>query len=184
MKNLKYIITYIFFIKIIILAANANLFAQVSSREHELYPHTGLYAADRFQNSLNLGVVYDYHFDRRLSMGASFGFARAGQEYVQKVLSAAPEQGSSTVLYYNGRITYAVPFGKIIPYGITALGVTRQHSESNLTFSLGIGTKFPIGKTTYLRYEINDHIFSSGKDNTSWTNNNMEFSIGVSFFLQ
>lgn len=183
MENSR-IIAYTFSIIMVVLTTNMNLFAQMSSREHELYAHTGFYAADRFQNSLNLGVAYDYHFDPRFSMGASLGFARAGQEFVQKVLSAAPEQGSSTVIYYNGRITYAVPFGKIIPYGITALGVTRQHSESNLTFSLGIGTKFPIGKTTYLRYELNDHIFSSGKGNTSWTNNNLEFSIGVSFFLQ
>ncbi|MCH8982248.1 hypothetical protein IH922_09555, partial [candidate division KSB1 bacterium] len=64
------------------------------------------------------------------------------------------------------------------------LGVPRQHSESNLTLSLGIGTKVPMGEKTYLRWEMNDHIFSSGQDNTSWTNNNLEFSAGISFFLQ
>jgi outer membrane beta-barrel protein len=166
------------------LSAGQNVAAQAASTDHEMYLHTGFYAADRFQNSLNIGIAYDFHFASRFSMGASFGFARAGQEYIQKVLSAAPEQGSSAVIYYNGRITHSVPFGKIVPYSIIALGVTRQHSESNLTFSLGLGTKFPIGRTTYIRYEINDHIFSSGKDNTAWTNNNLEISIGVSFFLQ
>ncbi len=158
--------------------------AQPVSRVHELFPFGGLYAPDRFQNSLCIGVSYEHHFDHRLSLGATIGFAKAGQDFFQKALGAAPEQGSSTVIFYNGRVTHAFPVGKVIPYGVFGLGVTRQHSESNLTFSLGIGTKFPIGEKTYLRYEINDHIFSSGQGNTSWTNNNLEFAVGISFYLQ
>ncbi len=159
-------------------------FAQHGGSVHELYPFTGFYAPDRFQNSLNFGIRYEHHFDARLSLGATVGFAHAGQDYFQKVGLAAPEQGSSTVIYYSGRVTHTRPIGRVIPYGTVGLGVTRQHSESNLTFSVGIGTKFPIGKSTYLRYEINDHIFSSGQGNTSWLNNNIEFAVGISFFLQ
>ncbi|MFQ5649860.1 MAG: outer membrane beta-barrel domain-containing protein [bacterium] len=161
-----------------------SAFAQSGSKVHELFPFTGFYAADRFQNSLNFGIRYEHHFDQRLSLGATVGFARAGQDFLQKVGLAAPEQGSSTVVYYSGRVTHSLPLGRVVPYGTVGLGVTRQHSESNLTVSLGVGTKFPIGKTTYLRYEINDHIFSSGQEDTSWLNNNLEFAIGVSFFLQ
>ncbi len=173
------------FIVVLISLTSVSLFAQNKpSGMHELFPFTGFYAPDRFQNSLNLGVRYEYYFDDRLSMGAAIGFARAGQEYYQQVGLAAPEQGSSAVIYYNGRVTHSIPLGKVIPYAVVGLGVTRQHSESNLTFSIGIGTKFPIGKTTYLRYEISDHIFSSGNNETSWTNNNIELAVGVSFFLQ
>jgi outer membrane beta-barrel protein len=160
------------------------LTAQPISRVHELFAFGGLYAPDRFQSSLCIGVSYEHHFDHRLSLGATIGFAKAGQDFFQKALGAAPEQGSSTVIFYNGRVTRAFPVGKVIPYGVVGLGVTRQHSESNLTFSLGIGTKFPIGEKTYLRYEINDHIFSSGQNNTSWINNNLEFAVGISFYLQ
>lgn len=158
--------------------------AQNTSMVHELYTKVGLYAADRFQNSFTGGICYDYHFDRRFSLGASIGFAKAGQDYFQEVGLAAPEQGSATVIYYNGRITHAFPVGSVIPYGVIGLGVTQQHSESNFTVSIGIGTKIPLGKKTYLRYEFNDHIFSSGQNNTAWTNNNLEFSAGISFYLQ
>jgi outer membrane beta-barrel protein len=160
------------------------LAAQPISRVHELFPFLGLYAADRFQNSIALGVRYEHHFDARLSLGATLGFAKAGQDFFQKALGAAPEQGSSTVIFYSGRVTRIFPYRGVVPYGTLGLGVTRQHSESNLTLSLGAGTKFPIGARTYLRFEINDHIFKSGQGNTSWTNNNIEFATGISFFLQ
>jgi len=164
------------------MAGHAN--AQVSSKVHELYPFLGLYAPDRFESSIAFGVRYEHHFDYRLSLGASVGFAQAGQEFFQNAVGFAAEQGSSTVIFYNGRITHTFPVGQVIPYGVVGLGVTRQHSESNLTISLGLGTKIPVGERTYLRWEMNDHIFSSGQDNTSHTNNNLEFSVGISFFLQ
>ncbi len=171
--------------QIILAVVFGSAAAQVEAgRVHELFPFAGFYAPDRFQNSITLGVSYEHHFDERFALGGMLGIAKAGQDFIQKAGLAAPEQGSSTVIYYNGRLTHSFPFGGVTPYAIAGLGVTRQHSESNLTFNIGVGTKFPIGRTTYLRYEINDYIFSSGQDNTAWTNNNLEFSFGVSFFLQ
>lgn len=161
-----------------------ELTAQNISKEHELFPFGGFYAADRFQNSLTFGVRYDHHFHDKFSLGATIGFAKAGQEFFQNAVGVAPEQGTSTVIFYNGRVTKSFPVGSVIPYFAGGLGITRQHSESNLTLSLGFGAKFPLGEKTFLRYEINDHIFTSGRDNTAWTNNNLEFAFGVSFFLQ
>ncbi|MFQ5603760.1 MAG: outer membrane beta-barrel domain-containing protein [bacterium] len=161
-----------------------SLFGQNISREHELFPFVGFYAPDRFQNSLTLGVRYENHLDRRFAFGATVGFAKAGQDFFQKAVGAAAEQGSATVIFYDGRLTYAMRMNEVIPYGVFGLGVTRQHSESNLTLSLGVGIKFPAGEKSYWRFEINDHIFSSGQGNTSWTNNNLEISGGISFYLQ
>lgn len=167
----------------LLLAASPG-WTQNSGRTHELFPYLGFYAPDRFENSFSIGVRYEHHFDRRLSLGGSIGFASAKQDFFQKAVNIKPEQGSSTVIYYNGRLTHAFPFGPVVPYLVVGLGVTRQHSESNLTFTVGFGTKFPVGKRTFLRYEFNDHIFSSGQDNTAWTNNNLEFSAGISFYLR
>ncbi len=160
------------------------VYAQRTSQVHELFPFIGLYAPDRFQSSLTFGARYEYHIDSRFSFGATVGIAKAGQNFFQKIGGPAPEQGSSTVLYYSGRVTQAFPVGTVIPYGTVGLGIVRQHSDSNLAFSLGIGTKIPFGETTFIRWEMNDHIFTSGQGNTSWTNNNLEFSVGLSFFLQ
>lgn len=171
-----------------VISINASLIAfplaaQPVSRVHELFPFVGLYAADRFQNSLALGVRYEHHVDGRLSLGATLGFAKAGQNFFQKALGAAPEPGSSTVIFYSGRVTRAFPYRGVAPYATLGLGVTRQHSESNVTISPGMGVKFPIGARTSVRLEINDHIFTSGRGRTSWTNNNIEFAAGISFFL-
>lgn len=151
---------------------------------HELFPFAGVYAPDRFQSSVNIGFRYDYHFADHLALGASVGFAKAGQTFFQQVGIAAPEQGSANVLYYNGRISFYRAFGRAIAYLVGGVGVTRQHSESNLTGSIGVGTKFPVGRIIYLRYEVNDHIFRSGKDATAWTNNNLEVAVGLSFSLR
>jgi len=175
---------FLLFMMIVVSFGSQEAKAQFDSRVHELYPFLGLYAPDRFESSLALGIRYEHHFDDRLSLGASVGFAKAGQEFFQEAVGVAAEQGSATVIFYNGRVTHTFPMGAVIPYGVIGLGVTRQHSESNLTISLGIGTKIPIGRITYLRYEVNDYIFSSGEDNTSYTNHNLEFSVGISFYLQ
>ncbi|NIR51626.1 outer membrane beta-barrel domain-containing protein [candidate division KSB1 bacterium] len=174
----------LFFLLPILFGMSEPVSAQGVKQVHELYPFIGVYAPDRFQNSIALGVRYEQHLDDRWSFGATLGFAKAGQEFFQRALGAAPEQGSSTVIFYHGRVTYDFPFGGVTPYTVGGLGVTRQHSESNLTLSLGFGTKFPIGERTRLRYEFNDHIFTSGENNTAWTNNNLEFSVGISFYLQ
>lgn len=158
--------------------------AQIYSRVHELFPFIGLYAPDRFQSSMTVGVRYENHLSQRFSFGGTIGFAKAEQKFFQQAVGFAAEQGSDAVIFYNGRIAYGFPLASVIPYLTAGLGVTRQHSESNFTVSLGIGTKIPLGEKTYLRWEMNDHIFSSGQDNTSWTNNNLEFSAGISFFLQ
>jgi outer membrane beta-barrel protein len=144
----------------------------------------GIYAPDRFQSSFTGGFRYEHHFDQRFSLGAGIGYARAEQGYFQQIGIPLPEQGTATVLHYDGHFSYAFPVGTVIPYGNVGLGVTRQHSEANLTLTFGIGTRVPLGQKTYLRYEMNDHIFTSGKDNTSWTNHNLEFTLGISFFLQ
>lgn len=158
--------------------------AQTYSRVHELFPFLGLYAPDRFQSSMTVGVRYENHLSQRFAFGGTIGFAKAEQKFFQQAVGLAVEQGSATVIFYNGRIAYGFPLASVIPYLTAGLGVTRQHSESNLTVSLGVGTKIPVGEKTYLRWEMNDHIFSSGQDNTAWTNNNLEFSAGISFFLQ
>lgn len=158
--------------------------AQTYSRVHELFPFIGLYAPDRFQSSMTVGVRYENHLNPRFSFGGTLGFAKAEQKFFQQAVGLAAEQGSATVVFYNGRVAYGFPISNVVPYLTAGLGVTRQHSESNLTLSLGIGTKVPLGEKTHLRWEMNDHIFSSGQANTSWTNNNLEFSVGFSFFLQ
>ncbi len=168
----------------LLLGTGSHLTAAPPQRVHELFPFVGLYAPDRFQNSLTIGVRYEHHFDRNWSLGGTLGFAKAGQEFFQQALGAAPEQGSATVVFYSGRLTRTYFFRGIVPYGTLGLGVTRQHSESNLTVSLGLGAKFPVGRNSYLRFEFNDHIFRSGSGRTAWTNQNLEFSAGLSFFLR
>jgi len=54
--------------------------AQTYSRVHELFPFLGLYAPDRFQSSMTVGVRYENHLSQRFAFGGTIGFAKAEQK--------------------------------------------------------------------------------------------------------
>ncbi len=149
----------------------------------ELAPFAGFYAPDRFQTSLSFGVRYYYKIDARFGVGAVLGIAKAKQDYLKKINTFAPDLGSDRVLFYGLRVTNSFSLQAAIPYLIFQLGLTQLHSESNLTFSLGLGTKIYTTRNFTIRYEFLDHIFTSGKNESAWTNNNLEFAIAIGFLL-
>jgi outer membrane beta-barrel protein len=158
-------------------------FAQSGDRNHEIVPFIGMYAPDRFETSFSLGLRYFYRIDSRFGVGATFGIATAKQDYVEKVTRFRPDLGSDTVVYYTARMTQTFFAGPTEPYMIFGLGLTRQHDESNFTFSLGGGTRVRLTEKLVMRYELIDNIFSSGTNETSYTANNLEILVGVGFFL-
>jgi outer membrane beta-barrel protein len=157
--------------------------AQSGGRNHELAPFIGMYAPDRFETSLSFGVRYHYRIDSRFGVGATFGIASAKQDYVEKVTRFRPDLGGDGVMYYTARMTQTFYNGATEPYMVIGLGLTRQHDESNFTFSLGGGTRVRLSSKLALRYELIDNIFSSGTNETSYTANNLEIIVGVGFFL-
>ncbi len=159
------------------------IYAQTETRSHELVPIIGLYAPDRFETSFSIGLRYFYKIDSRLGVGASFGIAKAKQDYLEKVTLIRPDLGGDMVLYYNARLTQTFFNGATEPYLVFGLGLTKQHDESNFTFSLGGGTRVRLSRKLTMRYELIDNIFSSGTKNASYTANNLEILVGVGFFL-
>jgi len=157
--------------------------AQSGARNHEFAPFIGMYAPDRFETSISLGVRYYYKIDSRFGIGATFGIASAKQDYVEKVTRFRPDLGGDRVVYYSARMTQTFYNGAAEPYLVFGLGLTRQHDESNFTFSLGGGTRVRLSNKLSLRYELIDNIFSSGANETSYTANNLEVMVGVGFFL-
>ena len=171
------------FVMIVILFNSMKASAQNGARNHELAPIIGLYAPDRFETSFSIGLRYFYKIDSRFGVGASFGIAKAKQDYLEKVTLIRPDLGGDTVLYYNARLTQTFFNGATEPYMVFGLGLTKQHDESNFTFSLGGGTRVRLSRKLTMRYELIDNIFSSGMKNASYTANNLEILIGVGFFL-
>jgi outer membrane beta-barrel protein len=164
-------------------AGSTRVCAQSGGRNHELVPFIGMYAPDRFETSFSFGVRYHYRIDSRFGVGATFGIASAKQDYVEKVTRFRPDLGSDRVMYYTARMTQTFSSGAAEPYMAIGLGLTRQHDESNFTFSLGGGTRIRLSDKLALRYELVDNIFSSGTKGTSYTANNLEILVGVGFFL-
>jgi hypothetical protein len=150
---------------------------------HEIAPFLGFYAPDRFETSTTFGLRYYYKIDNRFGIGAVLGFARAEQNFLRQVNGLTLQPGSDKVFYHGARATQSFPAGKVEPYLIFHLGLTRLYDENNFTFGFGLGTKISIHPKFSLRYEFQNYIFSSGRDQNSWTNKNLEVVILLGYYL-
>lgn len=150
---------------------------------HELAPFLGFYAPDRFETSLGYGVRYYYAIDERYEIGATLGFAKARQEYFNRLNSFAIDAGSDAVFYHGARLTRSFRLGQVSPYLIGHLGLTRLRDENDLTYGFGIGTKVIQNGSLSLRYEFMAYIFGSGRDLNAWTNKNVEIVVAVGYML-
>ncbi len=150
---------------------------------HELAPYLGFYAPDRYETSLSYGIRYFYNIDRRFGVGAVLGFARAKQDFVRRVSNITLQTGSDRVVYHGARATQSFPSGKVEPYLIFHVGLTRLYGQNSFTFGLGLGTKVMTKRNFSLRYEFNNYIFTSGRDNNAWTNKNLEMALVLGYYL-
>jgi outer membrane beta-barrel protein len=150
---------------------------------HEITPFAGFYAPDRFETSLTIGVRYYYQIDKRYSVGAIIGFARSKQDFLRRANGLNLLPGSDRVVYHGARATYTFLNGKVEPYALMHLGLTRLYDENSFTYGFGIGTKVSLNPKVALRYEFLNYIFSSGRNGNAWTNKNIEVSLGFGYSL-
>jgi hypothetical protein len=150
---------------------------------HEIAPFLGFYAPDRFETSLAVGVRYHYHIDQRYSVGVIIGFASSKQDFVRRTNGLNLLPGSSRVFYHGARATHTFLKGKVEPYALLHLGLTRLYDENSFTYGLGVGTKVSINPKISFRYEFINYIFASGRDLNTWTNKNIEVALGFGYTL-
>jgi hypothetical protein len=150
---------------------------------HKITPTLGVYAPDRFRTTLSASFRYEYNMQKSYSFGISAGAVNVSQEYFADAGMGAPEQGDPFSIFYYGRFMKYGLMGPFTRYSILGFGITRQHSESNLTAEVGLGVKFPWSEKNTLEFEINDYIFPSDHVDGFYINNNIEISLGVAFYL-
>jgi len=150
---------------------------------HEITPFIGFYAPDRFETSMAFGVRYYYEIDQRYSVGAIIGLARSKQDFLRRTLNANLLPGSTRVVYNGARATHTFLNGKVEPYALLHLGLTRLYDENSFTYGFGIGTRVSLTPKVSFRYEFINYIFASGRDRNNWTNKNIEVSLGFGYSL-
>jgi hypothetical protein len=180
-------IKFLSFVFLITVLPATIAFCQTSQTKtfalHEIAPFVGFYAPDRYETSTAWGFRYYYQLDKRNAVGGIIGFARAKQDFLQRANGLSLQPGSNRVLYHGARATHAFSIGKIEPYGMFHLGLTRMYDENNFTYGFGLGTKIKLNPKFSFRYEFLNYIFSSGRDLSAWTNKNIEVSVVVGFYL-
>ncbi|MDZ7404060.1 MAG: outer membrane beta-barrel protein [candidate division KSB1 bacterium] len=148
---------------------------------HEVTPFLGFYAPDRFETSMAFGLRYYYQIDQRYSVGGIIGFARSKQDYLRRTNNLNLLPGSDRVFYNGARATNTFLNGKVEPYVLLHLGLTRLYDENSFTYGFGLGAKITLNPRLAFRYEFANYIFSSGRDLNNWTNKNLEVSMGAGY---
>ncbi len=148
---------------------------------HEITPFLGFYAPDRFETSMALGVRYYYQIDQRYSVGVILGFARSKQDFLRRTNTLNLLPGSDRVFYNGVRAAHTFLNGKVEPYALIHLGLTRLYDENSFTYGLGLGARVRLNPRVSFRYEFFNYIFSSGRGNNVWTNKNIEASLGFGY---
>jgi hypothetical protein len=148
---------------------------------HEIAPFIGFYAPDRYETSMAWGVRYYYQVDKRNAVGGILGLVHAKQDFLQRVNGLSLQLGLNRVFYHGARATHAFSTGKVEPYGIFHLGLTRMYDENNFTYGFGLGSKINLDPQFSLRYEFLNYVFSSGRDLSAWTNKNIEVSVVIGY---
>ena len=151
--------------------------------EHELAPFIGVYAPDRFETSFAFGLRYFYNMDRRTSFGAVVGLARAQQSFLVRASGVAAVPGSDRVLFHGARACRTLMLGRIEPYALAHVGLTKLYDQNSFTFGLGLGTRIFARRKFALRYEFVNYLFSSGRGITKWTNKNIEVALLLGYYL-
>jgi hypothetical protein len=98
------------------------------------------------------------------------GLAHARQKFLRQTSGVAAVPGSERVLYHGARAARTLLTGRVEPYVIAHVGLTKLYDQNSFTFGLGLGTRIFARRKFALRYEFTQYVFSSGRGINKWTN--------------
>lgn len=158
----------------------------VRTGTYVLTAYSGGYAFDRKSNSLLAGGALGYYvFDRvQVEGGAAWTHVRRPAEIVESLFDLSLEAEDFHMLLYHLALTYEVlPGRQMVPYVSAGLGSTILRGESEPSVDFGAGTTLFLSRRTAMRWDVRNHRFTSGADESRRTNNNIVFTLGTSFLF-
>jgi outer membrane beta-barrel protein len=166
----------------------------IPSNDFELGLFTGTYETQNFGASLVGGVRAGYDITEDVFAQAVYGQTRVSDQDFRLILPGgiflAPRE---TLRYYDLSLGYNVLPGEVFPwrdrakvstlYVIAGIGTTKFDSASHETFNVGAGFRVFLADWTAVQLDVRDHIFSLNLLGQPQTTQNLEFSLGWTFFF-
>jgi len=164
------------------------------SNDFEVGLFVGGYATENFGTSLLYGLRLGYHITEDIFVEGVYGRTRVSDENFRQILPGGIfPQPRETLTYYNLSAGYNVLPGEVFfgkrfakPSGlylIGGVGSTRFLEQRRLTLNAGLGLRVFFADWFALQVDMRDHRYSLDLLGKRQGTNNLEFSLGTTFFF-
>jgi outer membrane beta-barrel protein len=167
---------------------------KIPSNDIELGLFAGSYATENFGTSSVSGVRLGYHITEDFFVEGAYGRTTVTDENYRKVFPSGifptPEQ---KLTYYNlsagvnllpGEVFLLRKWAKVSTlYFIGGVGSTKFFDQKKQTFNVGFGSRVFFADWAALQVDLRDHIFSIDILGERRSTQNIELTIGATFFF-
>lgn len=164
------------------------------SNDFELGLFAGTYATENFGSAPVYGARLGYHITEDFFVEGVYGLTKASDENLRAILPAriiAP--GEEKIAYYNLSIGWNVLPGEIFIgrnrakastlYLIAGVGNTTFVKQRRQTYNFGVGSRVFFADWCALQIDMRDHIFTHDLLGARRSTQNLEFTLGLTFFF-
>lgn len=166
----------------------------IPSNDIELGLFTGAYNAENFGAHVVEGVRAGYHITESVFVEAAYGRTKVSDQLFRQFLPGGIfPVPTETLQYYDLSAGYNVFPGEIFLgknhakvstiYLIAGLGTTKFDGTSHETINGGIGTRIFMADWVAIQFDMRDHFFSQDILGTHQDTQNLEFTVGLTFFF-
>lgn len=164
------------------------------SNDFEFGLFTGTYATENFGSSLVYGARLGYHITEDIFVEAAYGRSEISDENFRQILPGGIfTQPKETLSYYNLSAGYNILPGEVFIgksyakasalYLIGGIGSTSFLEQRRQTVNFGLGLRVFMADWAALQVDMRDHIFSLDLLGRRQNTQNLELSVGLTFFF-
>lgn len=167
---------------------------KIPANDFELGLFTGTYATENFGSSSVSGVRLGYHITEDFFVEGAYARTKVSDENFRSILPGGIfPTGEEKLTYYNISAGYNVLPGEIFLgrnyakastlYIIGGVGNTSFNRQKKQTFNVGAGARVFLADWAALQIDVRDHIFTYDLLGKRQSTQNLEFTIGATFFF-
>ena len=164
------------------------------SNDFEVGLYTGAYATENFGTSWVYGARIGYHLTEDFFVQGVYAQTKVTDEAFRQILPGGIFESKTQKLnYYNLSVGYNILPGEVFLFSsrarpsqfyiIGGVGSTKFVDQRKPTFNVGFGFKVFITDYASWQLDLRDHIFTLDLLGKSQSTQNLEMSMGATFFF-
>lgn len=156
--------------------------------------YLGTYSSEDFGASFVYGARVGYHITEDFFVEGVYGTTKVSDENYRQILPGGvfPTK-EETLSYYNLSVGYNVLPGEAFVgrkyafanalYLIAGIGSTKFLGQSSQTINFGLGYRVFLKDWAAIQFDFRDHMYSLDLLGQSKSTQNLEFTLGATFFF-